>query len=103
MQQLSFVGLGARAVTWIALPTTKNALAFVPVGPADAQGEFLIGRDELDRLRRQATNLGLIDYGTPLNELYVRVLNRADIARCRDGYATWKSADVFPDELPDVA
>jgi hypothetical protein len=89
-----FVG----AAFGITVPTTKNALSVLPVGPSDEQGEYRIERNELDRRIREATSLGLMDYGGLLHELHVRVLNRDDIEGCRVGYARWKKAGVFPDD-----
>src|SRR5262245_37039982 len=86
------------AVFGITLPTTKNPLSLLPVGPSNQHGECRIERDELTSRIREATSLGLMDYGTPLHELHVRVLNRDDIEACRVGYATWNTAGVFPDD-----
>jgi hypothetical protein len=82
----------------ITLPTTKNPLSLLPVGPSNEHGEYRIERNELDRRIREATSLGLLDYGAPVHELHVRVLNRDDIEGCRVGYATWKTAGALPDD-----
>ena len=87
----------AGAAFGITLPTTKNPLSLLPVGPSNDEGDYRVEREVLDRRIRQETGLGLMDYGALLDELHVRVLNRDDIERCRVGYATWKTAGVFPD------
>lgn len=81
----------------LTLPTTKNLIALLPIGPGDDLGEYRLSGARLDQLIRDVCSLAMMDYGELLNELWVRVVNLADIASCRRGYEVWGSSGVFPD------
>ena len=81
----------------ITLPTPKNPLSLLPVGPSDSLGEHHLSRETLARLYADAGRDGIMDYGPPRGELHVRVANRDDIARLREGYRLWHSSLSYPD------
>jgi hypothetical protein len=81
----------------ITLPTTKNPMTLVPVGPSDAVGEYHIDGDTLARRLADVISTDLQGCGAFVGELYVRVANLEDIAGCRRGFQLWQSAAEFPD------
>jgi hypothetical protein len=84
------------------VPTTKNPLALLPLGPSDERGEARVGRAALDALYREAGRDSIMDYGAPLGELVVRVANRDDLANLHRGYETWSQALTYPDGYLDL-
>jgi hypothetical protein len=89
------------ALFMMTLPTTKNPLNLPPVGPSDTNGESRISRGPLEVQFQQAGRDGIQDYGASLGELWVRVVNRPDIARLRRGYDLWHAHLPFPDDYSD--
>ena len=86
----------AGAAFAIALPTTKNPISLLPVGPSDDAGEYRIDGAQLSVLAHNVTSLAVMDYGPMIGELWVRVLNADDIARCREGYELWQMSGAYP-------
>lgn len=81
----------------ITVPTTRNPMTLVPVGPSDAAGEYHVSGDTLAQRLADAVSSDLQGCGRLLGELHVRVANLEDIAGCRKGFALWHSAVEFPD------
>jgi hypothetical protein len=86
----------------ITVPTSKNAMTLVPVGPSDGNGEYRLDGEELARRFAAAVSTDLQGCGALLGELHVRVANLADIGRCRKGFDVWQSAGIFPVDYPQL-
>ena len=84
----------------IALPTTRTPIMLFPVGPADEDGEYRVDGQQLITAARKASGFGVQDHGPMLGELWVRVLNRQDIASMRTGFDSWSIPSAFPDGYP---
>ena len=67
-----------------------------PVAPADGDGECRIDGEQLAASARKASGFGVQDHGRMLGELWVRVLNREDIAGLRAGFDRWGIPSAFP-------
>jgi len=86
----------------IFVPTTRLPIELLPIGPSDAVGEYRVGGERLAQMTSEAASLGIMDHGALLAELWVRVLNLAEIAAFRDGFKTWApSAGSFPEDYLD--
>jgi len=82
----------------ITLPTTKNAMTLLPVGPTDANGEYRLDGETLARRFADVVSTDLQGCGALLGELHVRVASLEDIGRSRRGFDVWQSAGVFPND-----
>lgn len=79
----------------ITIPTTRNPLILLPLGPTDSSGSFVVSGQVLERMAADEVGLFPADCGTLLPELWISILNRTDLARRREGYRTWGGSARF--------